>query len=811
MSRPFSRRSLSFLFVLAAFQNLALADTAPRPLRASQVMALEAGKALQSNLAQDIRERGLSFSPDEEFLQLVVRAGADPNVVAALKAAKVDTAGEVKPDKQLLQQLSDAAVLFNEKKYGEAGAKLSDALDTSFARVETGYVMAALLQEQKKPDVAVSVYEEILEKEPDFPEVHGKLSVALYQVGDGENALHEAKLAIQQNPNDAEAHKAEGLALSFAGRFDAAVVEYKEALRIKPDYAVVRYDLGLLYYNRHSYDDAIAEYKKAIALDPKVGFYHYNLALAYKKNGDIRSSIAENREAKRVDPNDPYARQNLASALMEESPGEAIKELQELERLFPNFGVCHICLGRALVWQGDLKAAEAEFRKANEVDPTDPNGHRGLASIQEKQKNFDAALEEYRIAERIAPEDSGTRQDIANLLIAKKDYTGAMDELKQAEAENESSWKIHELYAQALLGAGQTDLAIGEFKEAIALDPTQAKVKMELGTALEKKGDWAAALTQYRDAALADRSARTKAQPGQPIYICGQECSDAYTAVQGRFADYLVKLKAEGKAAEAADLQKSVAQLEGSAGTEQKVQLALKAGDDAFQMKKIEEAEKSYKRAVELAGSLPPGDESLIAALGRLGNAYAMRQDYTDAEATLHRQLEIVEKTFGPESEKVFNPLRFLGQIEMMQKHYKEAESYLQRALDINTRSVGDNNPMAVESLRGLAHLYEVQGDWPKAEVYLLRAVKGAEGAGNGMVTIPLWGLCDLYDRWDKPDKGQPCWHRATDLMATQFGENSPNLTESLASEAKALRKLGRADEAEKVEERIAKIHRTSE
>lgn len=105
---------------------------------ASQVMALEAGKALQSNLAQDIRERGLNFAPDQEFLQLMVRAGADANVVAALKAAKVDTAGEVKPDKRLLQQLSDAAVLFNEKKYGEAGAKLSDALDTSFARNRDG-------------------------------------------------------------------------------------------------------------------------------------------------------------------------------------------------------------------------------------------------------------------------------------------------------------------------------------------------------------------------------------------------------------------------------------------------------------------------------------------------------------------------------------------------------------------------------------------------------------------------------------------------------------------------------------------------
>jgi uncharacterized protein HemY len=154
---------------------------------------------------------------------------------------------------------------------------------------------------------------------------------------------------------------------------------------------------------------------------------------------------------------------------------------------------------------------------------------------------------------------------------------------------------------------------------------------------------------------------------------------------------------------------------------------------------------------------------------------------------------------------------RFLGQLEIIQKHYKKAESDLQRALDINTRSVGDKNPMAVESLRALAHLYEEQSDWPKAEVYLLRAVKSAESLGSGMVTIPLWGLCDLYDRWDKPDKGQACWHRATDLMATQFGENSPNRTESMGSEAKCLRKLGRVNEAEKVEERIEKIHRTSE
>jgi len=92
----------------------------------------------------------------------------------------------------------------------------------------------------------------------------------------------------------------------------------------------------------------------------------------------------------------------------------------------------------------------------------------------------------------------------------------------------------------------------------------------------------------------------------------------------------------------------------------------------------------------------------------------------------------------------------------------------------------------------------------------MLRAVKGAE-ATNGLLLIPLWGLCDLYDRAGNPEKAQPCWHRATDEMAKQVGENSPQLAQSLTNEANALRKMGKNDDAQKVEERLTKIHRTAQ
>jgi len=141
-------------------------------------------------------------------------------------------------------------------------------------------------------------------------------------------------------------------------------------LRIKPDYTSVHYNLGLLAYNMHDYDNSIVEYKKAIGLDPNDADAHTNLGNTYSAKREMASAIAEQREAKRLDPNDPMIRQNLASALMTRDPRAAIVELRELEKLFPNFEMCHVCLGQGLLWAGDVPGAEAEFRKAAELDPS---------------------------------------------------------------------------------------------------------------------------------------------------------------------------------------------------------------------------------------------------------------------------------------------------------------------------------------------------------------------------------------------------------------------------------------------------------
>jgi len=819
MSKVCARICVSSVALLAVFSSLLLvsdanAQTAPRPLRASEVMAVQAGGALPANLAHDIATRGLNFHPDDAFLALMTQAGADASVIAALKASKVNNEGAAKPDMELLRKLSDAAVLMKSKKYDDAATTLSEALDASFARMETGFVMAELLRQRVQFEPAAEVYAQILRTQPDFPELHNKASYILYRLGDDESALNEAKAAMDEYRDDAEAHMNAGLTLSHLRNFDAAILEFKEALRIKPDYAGLHSGIGLLHQRMHDEKAAIEEYKKAIAFDPEYSLAHYNLGNIYLELGNVREAIVEFREARRLCPDNPDYWQNLGSALMRQEPRTAVKEFREMEKRFPDFEICHVCLGHGLAWDNDLKGAEEEFRKTIKLDPSDANPHAGLGDIRVKEKNFDAALEEYRIAERLDPSDPDAFKSAGKVLLEeKKDFAGAAAELKQAESVGQSNWEIHELYGKALAGNGQSDLAIAEFKEALALDSRQGQVMSEMAVELEKKGDWAGAVEQYRRGADADENRISKVQPGESAWVYDPSPRKQYTEAKARFADHLVALRTAGKKDEAAELEKRVAMMGAAAGTVEKVQEAMHAGDDAMHQHHAEEAEKAFKEAVALAENLPPGDENMILALGRLGNAYGMLQKYDDAEVAFHRQLTIIEKTFGPGYPRVTEPLRFLGSIAAGRKKYAEAEGYFSRALQVNLGAFGENSTRTADSLRAMAGVYMVQGQWDKAEPYLLRAVKGSEVAGgpdDNMTLVAVWGLCDLYDRWGKPEKSQPCWHRATGIMEKTEGMNSPALKDSLMSEATALRKLGRNGEAQPLEERVVNIQKAA-
>jgi tetratricopeptide (TPR) repeat protein len=805
-----SNRISSILLTLLLFGSSVVsraAEPTSKPLQASELLALVAGDVLPANVAHEINARGLSFHPDDAYRTLLKRAGAEATVLAAMDKAKVTEGSEEKPEIEWLEHISAAKELMAGKHYSEAAQELSTALELSFARPDTGFVMGELLREQEEWSQAAAIYAAVLREAPDFPGAHTKLSYILYRLGDLDRALTEAKAALAQNPDDAEAHKNAALALESAGKFGAAEVEFKKALRLKPDYAAVHYDLGILFYDQKAYDRAIAEYRKAIALNPNEPQAHCNLANAYRDKGDTDSAIREYQEAERLSPNDPINVYNLAIGLMDRSPRQAIPVFQELESKFPDFAMSHEPFADALRWTGDVSGAQREYKEAIQSDPSDPEPHLRLGEIQKDQKNYEAALDEFRTAARLDGASSEAHKDIGEILLAKKDLSGAIAELKRAESLAPADWSIHEIYAQALAASGDADLAISEYKEAILLDPKQFQVMLELGAALERRGDWVGAMAQYRRAALGETAEEASHPPGESHIEV--EAEKAYKAAQVRLEEHLAKLKASGKSKEASDLENGILAMNAAPGNGEKLESLLHDGASAFKEHRFDDAENLYQQAVELAHKLPD-NKQMAFALDRLANTYGMKGEFPKAIATLHRELDFVQKAYGPGSPQAVQPLMSLGFIAGGLKDYVAAEQYFSRALAIDEAALGENSGQTAECLRTMAGVYMAQQMWAKAEPFLLRAVKAEEQASTGpddpSVMVPLWGLCDLYDRWEKPAQAEPCYKRTVEIVEKNYGNTSSYLIPSLDREAAALRKLGHPDEAANLEHRSATI-----
>ena len=808
MHRPVVLRAFGLLIAIALFVPGASSQTVVKPLRAGDLLALVAGNALPESTVDVIKADGLAFKPDDDYRALLKTAGADPTVLAALNGAKIagNQSAQDESGKDFLQDLANAGADLKAKQYNDAGQQVMAALKNSFKREPCAFVMGEVLRQEELWNQAQAAYEQILQENPDFPEVHAKLSFILHREDDKEGALREAKAALAQNPNDAEAHKNAGLAFDALQQWNASEAEYNEALRIKPVYAAVQEDLGVLYLDEGELDKGIDALKRAIALGIADADVVYDLGWAYDQKHDTDAAILEYRKAKELDPGRYDARQNLGHDLLGLNQfTEAAKEFRELTTMYPSAEMAHDSLALALFDTWDLAGAEKEWLIAEQLDPSDGGPHAGIGAIREQQRKWDEALDEYRQAVQLEPTRVDGWLGAGRVLLAQSKYAEASAELQQAEIMWGANPRIHDIRAQALAGSGDFAAAITEFRASLQLSPKQIQVMLRLASALEKYGDWVESLNEYREASLVDSAIdlRTKIIRSDEL-----DPQIEYASAQGRWNDHLAALKAAGKSSEAAALQSQLTASQSSASLSDQVDAALQSGAQADRARNLTEALSDYKKAVELAEKLPSNDPRLITALENLGNHY-FGWNASAAQAAYEREFQVAVNTFGPESPQLTAPLQSLGRSALMQHDYAAAEKYLFQAVDINEKAFGEGSDSVAKSLVYAAVVFVVQKQYDKAEPYLLRAVHIDDSLfGNDSIygIFPLTSLCNLYDRWGKSSEAETCDQQLLSMIQKQYGANSPVLASVLADDSKQLRALGRTTDADAVDQRIASI-----
>ena len=126
---------------------------------------------------------------------------------------------------------------------------------------------------------AETIYQQILQAEPNQPSALHLLGVIAHQAGENDIAVELIGKALAIIPDYAEAHSNLGLALQKQGKLDDALASYHKAISIKPDYAEAYNNLGSVYHDQGKLDEAIASYNTALAIDPDFDQAIYNKSL----------------------------------------------------------------------------------------------------------------------------------------------------------------------------------------------------------------------------------------------------------------------------------------------------------------------------------------------------------------------------------------------------------------------------------------------------------------------------------------------------------------------------------------------------
>jgi tetratricopeptide (TPR) repeat protein len=785
-------------------------DATPQPLTAAGVLALVAGGALAETTSHAITADGISFRPDDYYRGLLTTAGADPKVLAALSSARVtaDTTPENQPGKDFLEHFARAGASARNRDYEHAGSEIAAAAAAHGSCPECAFVEGYVLQRQRDWQNAQSAFEEVLHSLPAFPGVHARLALVYLNEDDSyaERALAEARTALLQYSDDPEGHKNEAMALAVLRQSPSAIGEYQVALRLKPDYEAAHFDLAVLYGTLQQYDSAIAEYRIAQRLDPLDADAFYNMGNELNVKGDLPAAILAYRDAKAIAPDRYDIRQNLGAALIGENENaEAVVEFRELVKMYPDAPMAVNSLGLALLRAWKFDEAIPVLRKAVDLDPSDARPHYNLGAIFEEQQHDDDALKQYSTAVQLDQTNGDARKGLGRILIRKKDYSGAADEMKKASVLMIADPDIHKLYGEALIGLGNLDAAIGEFRQAASLDPSKLQTVIELAAAIEQKGDWVGALEQYHRAAAADASIDLR---GKTMRVEDRDPQREYTEAKKRFDAHLAALRSSGKSSDAAALEAQVAASDSKQGVSAQIDSAMQSGVSATRQRHFTEARQYFQKAIDLEEPLKPHDSRLVTALDSLGMTY-VGENPPAAQTAFERELKVATEIYGPQSANLTGPLQSLGNNALMQKDYASASTFFFRAVDLNEKFFGEGSNRVADSLVQASAVYFVQKDYAKAEPYLLRAVHIDEslyGKDNIDLLVPLATLCQLYDRWNQPDKAAPCDQQLLTILEKQYGPTSPVLVTTLTGESGALRKLGRTDEANKLDLRVSQI-----
>jgi tetratricopeptide (TPR) repeat protein len=180
----------------------------------------------------------------------------------------------------------------------------------------------------------------------------------------------------------------------------------------------------------------------------------------------------------------------------------------------------------------------------------------------------------------------------------------------------------------------------------------------------------------------------------------------------------------------------------------------LNAASAAHAVDKAAEAQDLLIKAAAILDKDSTGDHA--EEYRAIGDIYAARERWNEAEQAYTKAVERIERAAGPEDIRTAPVLEALARIYAEQGNAPKAESALLRLLSVKTLQLGNAHPATAPILEDLAGLYTRGKRYDEAAALLERAHEIRRNSGDPAAAATMARLTDVYVRMGKLAETEP-------------------------------------------------------
>jgi tetratricopeptide (TPR) repeat protein len=556
-----------------------------------------------------------------------------------------------------------------------------------------------------------------------------------------------------------------------AQRVHEAVTEAQELLKRDPNDLQTRRLLGRIYLRSlgdlsssaqsEMAERAIEQYKEVYRLDPTDSESALWLARLYRLRNEHEKAEEVLRSLLKQDPENEPAVEQLTQLLLDEGKSaDAVLLLESITSRTPSPALLDL-LGDAYTQTHDLAKAEAAYRKAVDLDPSELSHVRGLGQTLLAEEKFADALAVYQKLSDLMPDDSDVYLRLAQIYRELHQLDHAEENLLKARQYAPGSLEV--MYNEAMLyeAQGRYEDAIRVLSDAVSGLKSQSPVLpsrrrslailyQQLGQLYRDTQNFQAAIYTFEELGrLGEEEDRRSRMLIMDTYRAAKDLPKALQAGKDALAKYpsdpglrtsnALLLGENGQTDEAVKVLRS--QL---TKTEADRDIYLNIAQVYERGRRYKEAEEAARTAEAIPGE--PHDNEMVWFL--LGAIYERQKFYDRAEVEFKKALEV-----NPRNGPVLNYYGYmLGDLGI---RLDEAEALVQRALK--------EEPLSGAYLDSLGWIYYRENKLAEAEATLRKAVQ----RDSHDATIRSH-LADVYAKSGRTDlaaieweKSLAEWHRA--------------------------------------------------